>query len=92
MRYFNTSGPCNPQEHYTVPRKELIAKGMDRVRRGRYLTIFAPRQAGKTTFFQLLLEELRQEGRLTPIWLSFEKANTMFRRTTRSANTRPAAS
>ena len=55
-----------------MPRKELIAKGMDRVRRGRYITIFAPRQAGKTTFFQLLLEELRLEGRLTPIWLSFE--------------------
>ena len=55
-----------------MPRKELIAKGLDRVRRGRYITIFAPRQAGKTTFFQLLLEELRLEGRLMPIWLSFE--------------------
>jgi hypothetical protein len=72
MRYFNTSGPCDPREHYTVLRQELIAKGLDRVRRGRYLTIFAPRQSGKTTFFKLLLEALRQEGRLTPLQLSFE--------------------
>lgn len=72
MRYFNTSGPCDPKEHYTVLRPKLIATGLERVRRGRYLTIFAPRQSGKTTFFKLLLEELRQEGRFTPLWLSFE--------------------
>ncbi len=72
MRYFNTSGPCDPQKHYTVLRKELIAEGLDRVQRGRYITIFAPRQAGKTTFFQLLLEALRREGQFASIWLSFE--------------------
>ncbi len=72
MRYFNTSGPCNPAEHYTVLRKELIAEGLNKVRQGRYITIFAPRQAGKTTYFQLLLEELRKEGRYTPIWISSE--------------------
>jgi hypothetical protein len=72
MRYFNTSGPCNPQEHYTVLRKNLIAEGLDKIRRGRCLTIFAPRQAGKTTFFQLLIAELSKEGRYTPIWISFE--------------------
>jgi len=72
MRYFNTSGPCNPAEHYTVLRKELIAEGLQKVQRGRYVTIFAPRQSGKTTYFQLLIEELRKEGKYTPIWLSFE--------------------
>ncbi|MCI0691716.1 AAA-like domain-containing protein [candidate division KSB1 bacterium] len=72
MRYFNTSGPCNPTEHYTVLRKELIAQGLDKVHKGRYLTIFAPRQAGKTTYFQLLLEELRKDRRYTPIWISSE--------------------
>ncbi len=72
MRYFNTSGPCNPQEHYTVMRRDLIAEGVDKVRRGKYVTIFAPRQAGKTTYFKLLLSELRQQGQYTPIWISFE--------------------
>jgi len=72
MRYFNTSGPCDPQKHYTVLRQELISQGLDRVRRGRYITIFAPRQAGKTTFLRLLMEELGKEGEVKPIRISFE--------------------
>ncbi len=72
MRYFNTSGPCNPAEHYTVMRRDLIAEGVDKVRRGKYVTIFAPRQAGKTTYFKLLLSELRRQGQYTPVWISFE--------------------
>lgn len=55
-----------------VMRPALIAEGLEKVRRGRYLTIFAPRQAGKTTFFQLLIKELRKEEKYTPIWISFE--------------------
>ncbi|CAN2039537.1 AAA family ATPase [Candidatus Magnetomoraceae bacterium gMMP-15] len=80
MRYFNTSGPCNPKEHYTVMRENLILKGRELVEKGRYFTIFAPRQAGKTTFFQLLMHELKEE--YTPIWISFEYlknvSNTLF--------------
>lgn len=72
MRYFNTSGPCNPAEHYTVLRRELVAEGVEKVRRGRYLTIFAPRQSGKTTFFKLLIGELWKSGHYLPIWISFE--------------------
>jgi ABC-type cobalamin/Fe3+-siderophores transport system ATPase subunit len=67
MRYFNTSGPCFPGEHYTVLRKELIAEGMDRVHKGKFITIFAPRQAGKTTYFRLLIEELKKEGKIITI-------------------------
>ncbi len=72
MRYFNTSGPCNPEKHYMVLRKQLVAEGLDKINRGRYIAIFAPRQAGKTTFFQLLLEKLKKGGQYTPIWISFE--------------------
>jgi len=71
MREFNTSGPCNPTLHYTVMRESLIAKGKEYVRKGRFFTLFAPRQSGKTTYFQLLLTELAEEG-FTAIWLSFE--------------------
>ena len=71
MRYFNTSGPCDPDKHYTVMRKALIAEGQKMVEHGRYFTIFAPRQAGKTTYFQLLMKEL-QKKEYTPIWMSFE--------------------
>ncbi len=70
MREFNTSGPCNPELHYTVMREALIAKGKEKVNKGRYITLFAPRQSGKTTYFQLLLHELKDD--YVPIWISFE--------------------
>jgi len=57
MREFNTSGPCFPEIHYTILRKELIKVGKKQVEKGRYFTIFAPRQAGKTTYFELLFKE-----------------------------------
>jgi hypothetical protein len=62
MRYFNTSGPNNPHEHYTLMRPKLMAEGLEKVRRNRYFTIWAPRQTGKSTFFQLLTTELIANG------------------------------
>ncbi len=78
MRRFNTSGPCDPDKHYTVMRESLVAKGQVLVDQGRYFTIFAPRQAGKTTYFQLLFRQLIQRGYLS-IWISFESLKTVSR-------------
>ncbi|MFN8487905.1 MAG: AAA-like domain-containing protein [Caldilineaceae bacterium] len=78
MREFNTSGPCDPDKHYTVMRQALVAKGQALVERGRFFTIFAPRQSGKTTYFQLLFRQLRTQGYL-PIWISFEGLKTLDR-------------
>lgn len=78
MRIFNTSGPCDPEKHYTVMREALIGKGQALVEQGRYFTIFAPRQAGKTTYFQLLIRRLASQG-YTPIWISFEGLRTLTR-------------
>ena len=60
-RYFNTSGPNIPAQHYTLMRPELVAKGQLMVRRERYFTIWAPRQTGKSTYFRLLAEELMRD-------------------------------
>lgn len=78
MREFNTSGPCDPDKHYTVMREALVATGQALVDSGRFFTIFAPRQSGKTTYFQLLFRELRTQGYL-PIWISFEGLKTLGR-------------
>lgn len=61
-RYFNTSGPNIAEQHYTLLRKSLIENGLDLVRKARYFTIWAPRQAGKSTYFQMLSVELKKEG------------------------------
>lgn len=58
MRRFGTQGPVNSQEHYVVSRTEEIADYIKRVEEGKYVVLFAPRQTGKTTFFQAALETL----------------------------------
>jgi len=78
MRIFNTSGPCDPDRHYTLMREQLVAQGEVLVAGGRFFTIFAPRQAGKTTYFQLLFRQLAQQG-YTPVWVSFEGMKTATR-------------
>jgi AAA-like domain len=62
MRYFNTSGPNITEEHYTLPRTELVQIGQEMVHNSRYFTIWAPRQSGKSTYFRFLAEALEQEG------------------------------
>ena len=73
MRRFGTQGPVNPEQHYVVPRTEELTEFIKRVKEGRYIVIFAPRQTGKTTFFQRAVAALTAED-LTyfPIQLNFE--------------------
>ena len=73
MRRFGTQGPVNPKQHYVVPRTEELTEFIKRVKEGRYIVIFAPRQTGKTTFFQRAVAALAAED-LTyfPIQLNFE--------------------
>ncbi|MCY4401001.1 MAG: AAA-like domain-containing protein [Candidatus Poribacteria bacterium] len=80
MRRFGTQGPVNPQEHYVVSRTAEIADYIRRVEEGKYIVLFAPRQTGKTTFFQAALETLIEPNqtesfsKLTyfPIQLNFD--------------------
>ena len=78
MRIFNTSGACIPEKHYTVMREALIVQGEALVDQGRFFTIFAPRQTGKTTYFQLLFRHLQQTG-YTPVRVSLEAMKTLGR-------------
>lgn len=78
MRRFNSSGACDPEKHYTIMRQTLVSRGETLVDQGRYFTIFAPRQAGKTTYFQLLFRQLVTQS-YTPIWINFESLKTVSR-------------
>ena len=57
-RTFGTRGPVDPARNYVVPRTEEIADLGLRIKDGRYIVIFAPRQTGKTTFFRWTLDTL----------------------------------
>ena len=74
MRRFGTQGPVHPQRNYVVSRATELADFIMRVKEGRYIVIFAPRQTGKTTFFQRALEVFVDgEPAYFPIALNFEE-------------------
>jgi hypothetical protein len=70
LRTFETRGPVDPNRNYVVPRTEEVADLVYRINDGRYIVIFAPRQTGKTTFFQWALDRLDES--YLPIQLNFE--------------------
>ena len=74
MRRFGTEGRLYLEDNYVVRRTEETADFIDRIKQGKYIVLFAPRQTGKTTFFQLALDTLTAED-LTyfPIQLNFEE-------------------
>ena len=73
MRYFETRGPVNPQKSYVVSRSEETADFIARIKNGRYIVLFAPRQTGKTTFFRHALDALSTEApNYFPIQLDFQ--------------------
>ena len=73
MRSFCTTGRVRPEQHYIVPRTEEITDFISRVKNGKYIVLFAPRQTGKTTFFRLALEALvAEDPTYFPIQLDFQ--------------------
>lgn len=73
MREFNIFGPVNPQRHYHVDRVAVKAALREKIERGRYMTLNASRQTGKTTLFREIITELEGEGNYFGILLNFEE-------------------
>lgn len=73
MRYFNTHGPVEIEEHYVVSRQWLVDELKTQIDHGKYFTVFAPRQMGKTTLLRQLDEVLATDPEYLPIPLSFEQ-------------------
>ena len=78
MRHFGTHGPVNIIDNYVVARTEKLDDFIKRVKLGRYIVLFAPRQTGKTTFFQDALTILKapalqaEDTDYFPIQLNFQ--------------------
>lgn len=74
MRSFGTRGRVYPDKHYIVPRTEEIRDFINRIKEGRYIVLFAPRQTGKTSFFRFAAEALTTEDQnYFPVQLNFEE-------------------
>ena len=73
MRTFGIHGRVYPEKHYVVARAEELADFIRRVKDGKYIVLFAPRQTGKTTFFRWALEALSaKDETYFPMHLNFE--------------------
>jgi hypothetical protein len=76
VRFFNTTGPCNPDDHYMLPPADrLIGAQLDRyVGDQLYWVLHAPRQTGKTTFIQSWARELNATGKVAACYVTVENA------------------
>ena len=69
--FFNTTGPCNPDEHYMLsPHERLVDAQLHRyIRNKLYWVLHAPRQVGKTTFLIQVRKYRDKFGAQTPAYL-----------------------
>ncbi len=72
MRKFNTTGPCFPDEHYMLPALDRLPGIRELVAGGNYFVVHAPRQTGKTTALQALVQELNDKGDMFALYCSLE--------------------
>jgi len=80
MRRFSSYGPIDTDLHYYAPRNELIEKayrqlvGENPDKDDHYITVWAPRQCGKTWGMQEVVKKLKQTGQYEVGMISLERA------------------
>ncbi len=82
MRIFSSYGPVNTNLHYYAPRTELIEKAYRQLtgeipeEGGHYITVWAPRQTGKTWILQQVVKKIREHGDFEVGILTLQSAKT----------------
>jgi hypothetical protein len=77
-RTFTSYGPIDVEVNYYAPREELIELvysrliGEDPEKNGHYITVWAPRQTGKTWIMQQVSRRLKKEGQFDAVIFSME--------------------
>ncbi|HLP46767.1 MAG TPA: AAA family ATPase, partial [Candidatus Kapabacteria bacterium] len=75
VRFFEKSGSVNPEMSYYIPLENVVNTDnqdiQTMVNRGRYFSMFAPRQSGKTTFIEELCIQLHRDPTYVAILLNF---------------------
>ena len=78
MRKFSSYGPVDKDLHFFVPREELIQKAYSQLigenpnKGGHYITVWAPRQRGKTWLMRDVLWRLQKDERFHVLKLNLE--------------------
>jgi len=78
MRRFYSYGPVNYKVHYYAPREQLINRAYNQLmgenpsEGGHYITVWAPRQTGKTWVMQQILFRLKKESQFDVLKINLE--------------------
>jgi len=78
MRFFNTAGPVNAEDHYCLPpleRFDLFEIEM-LITQKKYFVLHAPRQTGKTSYLLALEHYLNEQGKYNCLYFNVEGAQT----------------
>lgn len=78
-RIFNTTGSCNPNDHYMVSLEECLAQVRILVDDGKYFTINRARQFGKTTTLNALSEYLNRDYFVVSMDFQMQMSNAKFK-------------
>ncbi len=76
MKFFNTVGRINPEEHYFLPHRLNWAQLEDFIEKKYYFLLHAPRQSGKTTAIIEFIKHLNEKEKYNALYLSIEGART----------------
>jgi len=82
MRTFSSYGPVNTDLHYYAPRKELIDFGYKQLignnpqSGGHYITVWAPRQTGKSWALREILFRLKNDKNFNAVKVNLEVLKT----------------
>jgi len=74
LRFFNTTGPCNPDDHYMLPPEDrLVGAQLHRYISDKlYWVLHAPRQTGKTTFLQSWMRKINSGDEAIACYVTVE--------------------
>jgi hypothetical protein len=77
VRTFEKSGVVDPEMSFYVPLENVVNADKQDIKtmvdRGRYFSMFAPRQSGKTTFIEELCGQLHRDDTYVAVLLSFQE-------------------
>jgi hypothetical protein len=76
MRFFNTAGPVNCQDHYCLKPLERfdLEHILSLIEQNKYFVMHAPRQTGKTSTLLALMKHLNDSGKYKCLYFNVEQA------------------
>ncbi|MDR2198850.1 MAG: AAA family ATPase [Deltaproteobacteria bacterium] len=73
IKEFNTTGPCNQDDHYMLPALPRLPDVRNLIDSKKYYVLHAPRQCGKTTSVKACVKKINEEGDFYALYCSLEE-------------------